>query len=234
MGLTLVTGRANSGKTGAIYDAVREAAGAGHRPSLLLPTHPDVQRATAELSRTHPLGIHVQQLDGWVEEQWSLHGDGRRPIRAAQRVLVLREAIGDTRLRVLTRTATTPGFVRLLAYVATRASEEPRSALETADPRSASDAELISLLRAYRTRLDGAGLIEPGEAALALASAPPAGGPIFIHRFTDLGRAQESLAVGVSSVRDTWVSLPWEDGFAATEALDPLIRRLMPISTHRH
>jgi RecB family exonuclease len=234
VGLTLVTGRANSGKTGVVYDAVRDAAGSGRRPSLLLPTGPDVQRASAELSRARPLGIHVQQLDGWVGEQWSLHGDGRRPVEEAQRAILLHDAIGDTRLRLLARTAATPGFVRLLAYVATRAAEEPRTALDTADPRSASDAEMISLLWAYRTRLDRAGMIEPGETALLLASAPPAGGPILIHRFTDLGRAQESLLVALAAVRDVWASLPWEDGFAPTEALDSLVGRLLPLSTHRH
>lgn len=234
MGLTLVTGRANSGKTGVVYDAVREAAGAGRRPVLLLPTYPDVQRATAELSSTHPLGVSVERLDGWVGELWGLYGDGRRPVEDQQRTLLLREAIADTRLRFLVGSAATPGFARIMAYVAQRAAEEPRTALDTADPRSASDAEMLSLLRAYRSRLDCAGLVEPAETTLLLASAPPAGGPVFVHRFTDLGRAQEALLVSLASVREVHVSLPWEDGFPATEALDGLVRRLLPLATHRH
>ncbi|MDO8915055.1 MAG: PD-(D/E)XK nuclease family protein [Coriobacteriia bacterium] len=234
MGLTLVTGRANSGKTGVVYDAVREAAGAGRSPALLLPTYPDVVRATDELSHAHPMGVHIAQFDRWVGEAWSLYGDGRRPVEDEQRSALLRDAIGDTRMRVLSRSATTPGFIRLMSYVALRASEEPRLALDTAEPRSAADAETISLLRAYRTRLDGTGLIEPGEAALRLASAPPDGPPLFVHRFTDLGRAQEALLVALAGSRDVWLSLPGEADCPATEALDGLVGRLSSLGTHRH
>lgn len=234
MGLTLVTGRANSGKTGVVYDAVRETAGLGRRPLLLLPTYPDVQRATAELALTNPLGVGVERLEGWLGELWSVHGDGRRPVEDEQRALLIRDAIGESRLRLLARTAATPGFARLMSYVARGAAEQPRGAVDKADPRSASDAEIVSVLRAYRKEIDSAGLIEPGEAALLLASAPPPGGPVFVHRFTDLGSAQEALLVALAFARDVWVSLPWEDGFPATEALGGLVRRLLPLATHRH
>jgi len=234
VGLTLVTGRANSGKTGVVYDAVREAADLHRRPSLLLPTYPDATRATAELSRTHPLGIHVEQLDGWVGELWSLHGDGRAPVEGEQRTWAIREAIGSTRLRALARSATTPGFVRLMSYVAQQAAEEPRAALDGADARTAADSEIVAILRAYRGRLDDSGLIEPGEAALLLAHDPPSGGPVYLHRFADLSRPQEALVLALSEVRDVWVSLPWEADFPATAALDGLVARLVGRAEHRH
>lgn len=234
MGLTLVTGRANSGKTGVIYDALKATADTDQRPSLLLPSYPDVARAAAELSRTHPLGMHVEQFDRWVGEQWSLCGDGRTLVTSEQRMWAVADAIAGCRLDALAPSSTTPGFARLVSYVAQRASEEPRARLDAGGARSTGDAEMVLLLKACRERLDAAGLIEPGEAALLFSLDPPAGGPVFIHRFTDLGRAQEALVTALATVRDVWVSLPWEQDFPATEALDGLVGRLSALGAHRH
>ncbi len=235
MGLTLVTGRANSGRTGVVYDVVRQAADSGARPLLLLPTYPDTIRATAELSRGRVLGIGIEQLDGWVEGMWSLYGDGRRPVSGEQRTLLAADAIAGTPLRRLARSATTPGFVRMLSYVAQQVAQSPPSAVQDACPGSAIDAELLAILTAYRARLLAAGLMEPAEMALCLSLDPPAQeGPVVLHRFSDLGRAHEALVVSMSRIADVWITLPWEGGFPATEAVEGLVRRLAPGADRRH
>ena len=157
VGLEPVTGRANAGKTGVGYDVWRAAAASGRRPAQRLPTYPDVVRATAELSRSHPLGAHVEQLDRWIEGLWSLLGDGRRAVTPEQRPLLVPEAIAGTRLRALARSAGTPGFVRLISYVAPRAADEPRSPLDDARSGPAADTALIAILRPYRTLLAASG-----------------------------------------------------------------------------
>jgi ATP-dependent helicase/nuclease subunit B len=235
MALTLVTGRANSGKTGAMYEALRAAADDARMPVLLLPTAPDVQRAVAEFSHTHPLGIRVEQFDRWIDGLWSLHGDGRRPAADAQRRLLMAEAVRESRVRVLERSARTAGFVSLMSYVARSAAEEGRPALEKAVPRSTADAEALSLLRRYHECLDDADLLEPAEAARVLAvSPPPPAGPIFVHRFSDLTRSQEALLIALAALDDVWVSLPWEATFPASAALDPLIERLSGVAKRHH
>jgi RecB family exonuclease len=233
MPLTLVTGRANAGKTGAIHDALRAAAGGGRRPLLLLPTQPDVLRTTAEFSHTLPVGLHVGQLDAWASDQWDLRGDGRAWVEPAQRAILLAEAVASTAFRALSRSAATPGFRFMMTYVVRRAAEESSFGMR-AEPRTRADAELLSVVDAYRTRLQGAGLIEPAEATRILAAEPPRlGSPLFAHRFSDLTPSQEALLVSLSASDEVWISLPWEEGFPATEALTPLADRLSTIAAQR-
>jgi ATP-dependent helicase/nuclease subunit B len=235
MALTLVTGRANSGKTGVMYSAVRQAADDGCVPVLLLPTAPDVQRAVAEFSLTHPLGVQVEQLGRWIDMLWSLHGDGRRPVEHAQRMQLMGKAVRAGRLRVIARSSKTAGFRTLLSYVAQHVAEEPLSVVDRAAARSAADAEVLSVLRRYRTLLDEAGLIEPADAARLLARSPlPEAGPVFVHRFSDLTRSQEALLAGLAGQGDVWISLPWEESFPASAALDRLVTRLSDGARRRH
>jgi RecB family exonuclease len=226
VGLTLITGRANAGKTGIIYGALRAAAAQAGTRSLLLPTHPDVVRARAEFSRTDPVGLHVGQLDAWAAEAWAVHGDGRLPVTPAQRAVLLCGVLESARPGAVGRSIGTPGFVRLMTYVVRRAAEE--SPLDSwPAPSPGVDSELVDLLRTYEDGLAATGLIEPGRAVRLLArETPPPEGPIFIHRFSDLTPSQESLVVSLASTREVWITLPWEEGFPATEALDPLVSRL--------
>jgi hypothetical protein len=229
--LTLVTGRANRGKTGVLYAALREILASGERAALLLPTHPDVQRATAELSRSSVLGLQVEQLDSWVAALWSLHGDGRTPIEDEHRSLLIKDAMERVRMVALRRSAGTPGFRRLVSYVVRRAAEAPAGTIRRLEPRNATEAELAGLVAEYRQRANAAGLIEPGEAAWLLAGdPPPSSSALFVHRFSDLTGSQEALLIAIASVGDVWVSLPWERGFPATEALDGLAGRLAGVA----
>jgi hypothetical protein len=235
MALTLVTGRANSGKTGAMHSAVRKALDGGHAAVLLLPTTPDVARATEEFSLSHPLGLRIETIDRWVATMWSLRGDGRRLVDPPQRVLLLAEATERTRLRALEATSGTGGFHSLMTYVLRTLAEYGPEAITQSAPRTAADSEALSIVRCYLSLVDEAGLIEPAHAALALAGAPPRlEGPLFVHRFADLTPSQERFLVALSTREDVMVSLPWEKGFPATRALDGLAERLSRVGRVFH
>ena len=169
-------------------------------------------------------------LDGWIAELWSLHGDGRRLVQPAAREILMRRACGDVSLRLLSRSASTPGFARTLSSVAERALD-----ITQARPRTAEGVEVLSVLSRYTRILDDEGLIEPCVASRLLGADPPAlDGPIVVNRFTDLSPAQESLVTGLATATDVLVALVWEEGHPGTEALTPLVARLKSRGEHVH
>jgi hypothetical protein len=219
--LTLVTGRANTGKTGVLHGALRKALEDGLPVTLLLPTMPDVRRAEAELGRTGLVGAKVAVLDAWIDELWTLYGDGRRVVTPGARRVLLRRALDSVKLDALAASAATPGFVRLLADVAKRLVRVPR------ERGKGVDAEAARILRRYHELAAGAGMIERQVAACALAGdPPPVRGPVLVNRFTDLSEAQEALLVGLAKRTEVVVALTWEPDLPATTALDPIVERM--------
>lgn len=108
--MTIVTGLANTGKTGRVYDRVREAAASGLTPVLLLPSEPEVQRAVGELCRSGFVGISVLQFDRYLDSLWSLLGDGRVMGGRVQRTLLLQHAPEAVPPKILQGPGGTPGF----------------------------------------------------------------------------------------------------------------------------
>lgn len=220
MSLTLVTGRANTGKTGVIHRELRSALAAGLPAVLLLPTMPDVRRTEAELGRVGAIGARVAVFDEWVGELWAMHGDGRGVAGEAVRLALLREALDSTRLEGLAASAASPGFLRLLGDILDRTSEVPQR-------RGGVSGEVAAILRRYHELAEGKGLIERGRAARLLAERPPAlRGPVLVNRFTDLSECQELLLGALARHTDVSVALTWEPDLPATAALDPLIERM--------
>ena len=78
MTLRLLTGAPNAGKTGRLYEAIRDLTARGGRAILLLPSAPDVVRARAELAVGATIGVQVEQFDRFGDAEWAHHGDGRR------------------------------------------------------------------------------------------------------------------------------------------------------------
>ena len=78
MALTLITGRANAGKTGEVHSFLEQTVREGGSAVLLLPTRPDVARAASEFAPKDLAGLTVATFDVWVESIWGTHGDGRR------------------------------------------------------------------------------------------------------------------------------------------------------------
>ncbi len=222
MPLHVITGRANAGKTGRALGLVREALRDGLSPVLLLPGSPDVERARAELALEFPLGIKAMTFSGFVEAAWVSDGDGRSIVSAAKRrALLYAAAAGDEQA--------TSGLVGLAEQCIARLCEQTGFAWRSQTPAlDGPGAPLARLIRGYAQMLEASNLVELDEAASVL---PVAGGeawpPIVVHRFGDLGLAQESLFLRAADAgAQVAITLNWDEGFTGTEALSPLLERL--------
>ncbi len=222
MSLTVVTGRANSGKTGIAYDRVVEAASEGRAAILAVPSVPDVQRAAQELSERQPVGLRAVTLDAWIEECWRLFGDGRRVATDAARSMLCTRAATHTPLTLIAEEARGRGLVKLISDVVRRhGTEMPKRP-------TGIEAEVVAIVRAYRSELDARGLVELRDAVSCLQGRLAGDLPaVVVHRFTDFSPAQELFILELSKVTDALVTLSWQPGHQATVALDTLASRLL-------
>jgi RecB family exonuclease len=231
--LTVITGRANAGKTGLLYRVARSAVAEGRRPTVLLPSYPDVRRAAEEFALRGPgLGVGVSTFDDYLDSLWGLHGDGRQIVGNTQRRVLLTKAIAQTNLGSLERSAARRGFVRLLESVVAALGEYDSHARTTLEGVAGS---LDALIGTYSRLLRDESLVERSAAARALgqeADPPWFPGPVIVNRFTDLTPSQERFLTAADSSADVWLALPWEAGFAATRALDGLMGRLIEGGAH--
>lgn len=226
MGLTLVTGDRNAGKTGEVHRRAREAAAAGLSVAVLVPSMPERDRAADEFARDCPTRIAVQTLDGFVRELWEQWGDGRRIVGEPERLILLDEAIGRSR-------AEWEGLVpesalrRVLAPLVQRAAERsPTTRLQTpADPLAAA---LVAAVRAYERLLEERRLIEQ-QAACMLTAATCASQRlphlICVNRFETFTPPQAAFLEAASRATDVVLALTHVPGSAVTAAVDPLAER---------
>lgn len=226
MSLTLITGRAGSGKSRYILMAARAAAEAGRGVVLLVPTQADVARERESLAERGLGSVRVQRLDDYIDTLWSLAGDGRRIASPHQRRAFLFQASepGGFSSR-LAESATLPGFVRAMEPVIARLTEYDREDLSSQTPL---DADILQLLDRYRSLVSGSGLVDRADAARALASAAPTDDVLLVDGMTDLSPRQRGVLVAWSRMPgvDVAVTLPWEEGFVPTRALDELTEEL--------
>ncbi len=230
MPLTLITGRANSGKTGELHAALREALRLGQRAALVLPSAPDVERAAEEFHSEQLESLSIVTLDSWIMEVWSLFGDGRRFVGDVTRKALLTQALDVPQDLHLAAAVRTPGFLQLLGQFAREASPSRRA--EQADEVTV---VIRRTLETYWQLLSDSGLIEPLEAVEVLIAQPPRIVDLVVaNRFTDLSALQEEFLVGMSREIDVRLALPWEKAFPATEALDSLVGRISALGCTRH
>lgn len=229
MPLLLVIGRANAGKTGAAHDAVRRAAHEGRDPVLILPSEPDVARARRELIPQVPLGLRVSTFARHAADTWMSHGDGRTIVTPGARQLLLSK-IGEQRER-----SATPGIEALASQTVELLADGLGIAWRSKVPPAGVTAEgLRRYVLEYQRLLDQYGLVELGEVySLLSAGARFGGDPLVVHRFTDLTTAQEQFITAAAVDHEVIVTLPWEEGFAPTAALDPLVARLSRLGRTR-
>ena len=246
MALNLVLGPANSAKAGEVLGAY--AAAARRDALLIVPTALDAEYYARELAEQGAVVGSVLTFHGLAAEvARRARYDGVR-VSALQRERVLRRVIGDLRLRVLNRSAASPGFVsaagRLIAelrrsLVTPQRFESALRAWAADDERRAAYAHDVGLVYlAYARELDRLGRVD-GElyawrALDALRAHPGRWGdtPVFFYGFDDLlvieRDAIETLCriVGV----DVTVSLTYEAGRAALSARAEVVQELRAIA----
>lgn len=223
MPLRLVTGRANAGKTGVAYEIVRKSLAGGGAPILVVPSEPDVDRATVELSGEFPLGVRAYTFERLVGQLWEAHGDGRELVSPTKRRLLIRSVEPESSQLTGGVRSLAESCVVKLADQTGSAWRRPASAV----PKPGET--LAGLIAAYASALDERDLVEPGEATRILASGGRLGtDPLVLNRFADLTASQEAFVAGASAAGvDVCVTLTWEQAFAPTEALTPLVDRLL-------
>src|SRR4051794_21035229 len=247
MGLTLVTGPANSGRAGEVLGAYR--ARLAEEPILVVPALRDVEHTLRELAGGGAVFgttvVRFKWLFATIAERC-----GAAPARRAsdvQRELLVEEAVGGAGLRELRDSAARPGFARAAARLIgelERSMVEPgafeRALAEWAGrgPRARYAREVGSIYRAYCERLEASGLVDEDlfawRAVDALRERPHDFGrtPVFVYGFDDFTPieldALETLAerAGV----DVTVSLPYEAGRPAFRAVAPLFERLRALA----
>lgn len=227
MALTLITGRAHAGKSRFIGETIEDACRAGLVPTLLLPTAPDSHRAIAEFAERGLVGVWVGTFELWMDDLWLVHGDGRRLIGGNTRLSLIRKILERARPELLVGR---PGLAEMLADIAISVAVR-----ESLSPAGRLAHEIHELIKEYKTACTGLGLVERGEAARVLSETiTTLEGPLVLNRFTGLTAAQELLVTALAVRNEVSVALPWEEGFPASEALDPLVGRLGTIAKVHH
>jgi len=232
VGITIVTGLANAGKTGLVHERVREAAAAGRNPVLLLPSKPEVDRAVTEFARSSPLGISVLQFDRYLDSLWSLLGDGRTIVGRVQRALLLQHAVAAAPPRTLEGSARHIGFLRMLEGVVQRAAERPPATHAIAGQivPGTPAREILDIVDAYAGLLAKGALIEGAEAHRMVAEAAEAkhiGGLLAVNRFGSFTPAQRTFLTRTAALDvEVIVALTWEDNHPATEAATETVKYL--------
>src|SRR4051794_31678097 len=248
MGLTLVTGPANSGRAGEVLGAYR--ARLEEEPILVVPALRDVEHTLRELAAGGAVfGTTVVRFK-WLFETIA-ERCGAAPARrasAVQRDLLVEAAVRGVELRgPVGASAARPGFARAAARLVSdleRSMVEPGAfarALEQwagRGPRARYAREVGSIYGAYRERLDASGLVDDDlfawRAVDALRERPDGFGrtPVFVYGFDDFTPieldALETLATRVGV--DVTVSLPYERGRPAFRAVAALFERLRALA----
>ena len=179
MSLQLITGSANSGKTGVAYRLLRDAVARREQAVLVLPSAPDVARARSELAVAAPLGLKITTFDGYLTDLWSQWGDGRALVTAGLRQIAVAGIAAETTGSVeLSRLAQ-----RCIVELARGTGEHWRS---QRGPCEGSGVALGKIIERYGAELVAQELVEPAEAAHCPRelrhSAPRAGRLPPIHR----------------------------------------------------
>jgi ATP-dependent helicase/DNAse subunit B len=248
--LKLVTGPANAGKAGVVFGAYRAAL--DREPVLVVPAFPDVEHAQRELAeRGAVFGTRVVRFK-WlfeiVAERCGSESLGLARASDLQRGLIVERAVRDAGLEVLAESAARPGFAR----AAERLIEELERSMVTParfaqalaawagdGPRRAYAAEVAAIYRSYRAALERAGLVSDEQYAWhaleALRERPEewGGGSVFVYGFDDFTPIELGLieALAADPATEVVVSLPNEEGRAAFEAVEPLVRRLAAVAS---
>ena len=255
MTLALIVGPPNSGKAGAIR--ARLEASLASEPVLVVPTLDDADRFERELGEAAGagalLGVSIRTFDRLFGDVAAATGVVAPPeLTATQRLHVARAAIAGSRLRILARSATRPGFAatlsRLVDELQAAGVDGATLAASAAESGDAYLGELGALCRAYLERRDGLGMgdthvtARSATAALRADSSAWGGRPVFVYGFDDLTVEQLELVEALARHGEVTVAVAFEDRRALaararlmqalTELGGNVVERLEPEAGH--
>ena len=219
MGLSLVVGPAHVGKVALLLE--RYLAVLEHDPWLVVPNRVDVDRVERDLVRRRPalLAGTVGTFDGLFRHVAGAGADGMPVASEIQRTLAVRRAVERVHLGELSSSAATAGFADTLL----QAIGELESGLVDTGQL---DGDLPVLAAAYREELEALGLQDRDglrrQAVERLRGDLDAwsGEPVFAYGFEDFTGAEWALLEALSARAEVTVSIPYEPGRAAFEALE--------------
>jgi RecB family exonuclease len=218
--LELVTGLSRDRSAEELRRAVARAVAKGRSALMGVPVDADAVSMRERLSGTAPVGVRVATLDGVVESEWALLGDGRRIASGLARDVLLARAL------VSAGVSEHPGSgaIAMLGMLASRAPE--------VQLRRAADHDLpgriVEALAMYRQSLSEHGLIERAAACARLAEALPPAEVIAVEGFIELAPELGALLAGWSaSGADVHVSLPWRRESPGTAATTATVDRMI-------
>lgn len=233
MGLRLITGPANCGKTGLVLDAFSEALASGGVPWLLAPTHPDAARLERELVQRQGalVGARAGTLDSVVREVLRLAGaEPERWVDAVEKRILLEACVREAALDALAASAVSAGFIDALGGFVDalgQALTEPAELVAAVGSDGAFGPvarEACALYAAYRARLDEEHSLDAVTAAGRAASVLAAGGtwagePCFAIGYDHLSAAELALVRALASRGPVTMSIADAPGRAAFDGV---------------
>jgi ATP-dependent helicase/nuclease subunit B len=234
MGVKLIIGPPNSGRTGRTLAAFRAAD--ARDPVLVVPTVDDVERFEEELTGTGEVVIGATvgtfgQLFGLVAR--ATDAPTGPAVSRTQRLRLAREAASRAELRLLAASSRRPGFAAALDELVSElqgALVDPAALRERTN--EAYELEIVSLYQSYLEVRDELGLHDDhslaAKATAALRERPDAWSarPVFLYGFDDLTVEQLELVRELAASADVTVALPWEDRESLTLARGALFAEL--------
>ena len=232
MGLSVVVGPAHVGKVALLLERYLDML--DRDPWLVVPNRVDVDRIERDLVQRRPalLSGTVGTFDDLFRLLAGVDPFGGGTASEIQRTFAARRAVARAELPTLGTSAATAGFADTLL----QAISEVESAL--ADPESL-DGELSELIIAYRSELSELGLLDrDGMRRLAVERLRSdleawSGAPVFAYGFEDLTGVEWALLEALSARTDVTVSIPYEPGRAAFEALERTVEDLVRLANGR-
>jgi RecB family exonuclease len=218
MPLVVIAGLPGEGLSQRMREVASRAVSEGSGASLVVPGSADAVKARRSLAGEAPVGVRVATLDGLIQAEWALTGDGRRLVSGLARDVLLARAL------VSSGVAEHPGrgMVGLLGMLVDRA---PARLARAVSGKGTPD-RIVAALDTYRVLLSRLGMVEGRDVCALIAGAPPSA-VMAVDGFTDLRPEHEVLLDGWSAAgADVFVSLPWKPDCPGTAATTPLVDRL--------
>ena len=240
MGLSLIVGPPNSGRTGVVLDGFRSAL--ARDPALVVPTLDDAERFERELTQADEavVGATVCTFDRLFDLVARATGaEAPPPLSTIQRRRIAREAVDRASgLKLVAASARRQGFAAALDELLEdlqAASVGPADLRERATEAGRYEVELAELYQAYCRLRDELGRSDShtlaAAAIAALRERPDAwvARPVFLYGFDDLTAEQLELLRALIEATEVTVALPWEDREVLTAARGALFAELREI-----